>query len=62
MLITDALLGDYAVFYPFIAHIEEALPSLDSLSALQHRFATFAFALEAHAGLEDELLFNALEP
>jgi hemerythrin-like domain-containing protein len=62
MLITDALLGEHAVFYLFLGHIEQALPALDSLSALQHRFAAFTFALEAHAGLEDELLFNALEP
>jgi hemerythrin-like domain-containing protein len=62
MLITDALFGEHAVFYLFLGHIEQALPALDSLSALQHRFAAFAFALEAHAGLEDELLFTALEP
>ena len=62
MLITDALLGEHAVFYLFLSHIEQALPALDSLSSIQHRFAAFAFTLEAHAGLEDELLFNALEP
>ena len=62
MLITDALLGEHAVFYLFLGHIEQALPALDSLSSIQHRFAAFAFTLEAHAGLEDELLFNALEP
>ena len=60
MLITDALLGEHAVFYLFLGHIDQALHALDSLSALQHRFA--AFALETHADLEDELLFNALEP
>ena len=62
MFITDALLGEHAVFYLLLGHIEQALPALDSLSALQHRFAAFAFALEAHAGLEDELLFTTLEP
>ena len=62
MLITDALLGEHAVFYLFLGHIEQALSALDSLSALQNRFAAFAFALKAHADLEDELLFNALEP
>ena len=62
MFITDALLGEHAVFYLLLGHIEQVLPALDSLSALQHRFAAFAFALEAHAGLEDELLFTALEP
>jgi hemerythrin-like domain-containing protein len=62
MLITDTLLGEHAIFYLFLGHTEQALPALDSLSTLQHRFAAFAFALEAHAGLEDELLFTALEP
>lgn len=62
MLITDALLGEHAVFHLLIQHIEQSLPAFDSLPNLQHRIAAFAFALEAHAGLEDELLFIALEP
>ncbi|MBI3166825.1 MAG: hemerythrin domain-containing protein [Chloroflexi bacterium] len=62
MLITDALLGEHAVFHLMLGNIEQSLPAFDSLSNLQNRIAAFAFALEAHAGLEDELLFNALEP
>ncbi len=62
MLITDALLGEHGVFYLLLQHIEKVLSALESTSALQNRIAVFAFALEAHAGLEDELLFNALEP
>ena len=62
MLITDALLGEHAVFHLMLGNIEQSLPALDSLSNLQNRIAAFAFALESHAGLEDELLFNALEP
>lgn len=62
MLITDALLGEHGVFYLLIEHIGQALPAFDSPSALQNRIASFAFALEAHARLEDELLFAALEP
>ena len=62
MLITDALLGEHGVFHLLLGHIEQALPAFDSLSNLQNRIAAFAFALESHAGLEDELLFNALEP
>lgn len=61
MLITDALLNEHGVFYLFLQHIERGLPTFDSLSVLQNRIAAFAFALEAHASLEDELLFNALE-
>ena len=62
MLITDALLGEHGVFQLLLHHIEQALPALDSTPALQHELAAFAFALEAHARLEDELLFTALEP
>jgi hemerythrin-like domain-containing protein len=62
MLITDALLGEHAVFHLMLGNIEQSIPALDSLSNLQNRIAAFAFALESHAGLEDELLFNALEP
>ncbi|MEO8355124.1 MAG: hemerythrin domain-containing protein [Chloroflexota bacterium] len=62
MLITDALLGEHGVFYLLLQHIEQALPALESVHALQNRIAAFAFALEAHASLEDELLFTALEP
>ena len=62
MLITDALLGEHAVFHLMLGNIEQSLPAFDSLSNLQNRIAAFAFALEAHASLEDELLFNALEP
>ena len=62
MLITDALLGEHGVFHLLLHHIEQALPALASTPALQHELAAFAFALEAHARLEDELLFTALEP
>ena len=62
MLITDALLGEHGVFYLLFQDIEKALPALDSVAALQNRVASLAFSLEAHASLEDELLFTALEP
>ena len=62
MLITDALLGEHGVFHLMLGNIEQSLPAFDSLTNLQNRIAAFAFALESHAGLEDELLFTALEP
>ena len=62
MLITDALLGEHSVFYLLFQDIEKALPALDSVTALQNRVAPLAFSLGAHASLEDELLFTALEP
>lgn len=62
MFITDALLGEHGVFHLLLQHIERALSALESTPALQNRIAAFAFALEAHATIEDELLFTALEP
>lgn len=62
MLITDALLGEHGVFHLFLGYIEQSLPSFHSVSVLQNQIAAFAFALEAHAALEDDLLFTALEP
>lgn len=62
MLITDALLGEHAVFHLFLGYIEQSLPPFGSVSVLQNQIAAFAFALESHAALEDELLFAALEP
>jgi regulator of cell morphogenesis and NO signaling len=62
MRITDALLGEHAIFYLLMQDIEQALPALDSLDALHNRIAPLAFSLEAHAALEDALLFVTLEP
>ena len=62
MFITDALLGEHGIFHLLLQDLEQALPALDSVAALQHRAAPLAFSLDAHAALEDELLFNAIEP
>lgn len=62
MFITDVLLGEHGIFYLLLHRIEQALTAIDSTGALQHEVAAFAFALESHAKLEDELLFTALEP
>ena len=62
MRITDALLGEHGVFYLLLQDIEQALPAIENLAILQNRIAPLAFSLEAHASLEDELLFTALEP
>ena len=62
MRITDALLGEHGIFYLLFQDIEQALPAIENLAILQNRIAPLAFSLEAHASLEDELLFTALEP
>jgi len=62
MLITDALLGEHGVFQLLFQDLEKALPAIESAAALTNRAAPLSFSLEAHASLEDELLFTALEP
>ena len=62
MLITDALLGEHGVFYLLFQDLEKAIPTLETVAALTNRAAPLSFSLEAHARLEDELLFTALEP
>jgi len=62
MLITDALLGEHAIFYLLFQDLEESLSTIESTTALSNRTAPLAFSLEAHASIEDELLFTALEP
>ena len=62
MLITDALLGEHGVFQLLFQDLEKALPAIESAAALTNRAAPLSFSLEAHASLEDELLFTTLEP
>jgi iron-sulfur cluster repair protein YtfE (RIC family) len=55
--ITDAFLGEHAVFYAQFDAIERTLES-DELPELKARIAALAIALESHAHLENELLFG----
>ena len=59
MKITDAFLGEHAVFY---AQFQECESMLDrsSLENLKHAAAVLGSALESHAQLEDSLLFVPL--
>ncbi|HTM22005.1 MAG TPA: hemerythrin domain-containing protein, partial [Kofleriaceae bacterium] len=60
MNLIDALLGEHAVLYLLFDDLEDRV---DSASVEEVRAATgpVAVALLAHAGVEDELLFPALE-
>lgn len=62
MKITEALLGEHGVFYALFDHLEQAVPAADSLALVQSQAALLTAALATHAGLEDELLFSALDP
>jgi iron-sulfur cluster repair protein YtfE (RIC family) len=61
MIITDALLGEHAVFYAQFNHLEQSIPAADTLSQVKSQGAMLAAALAGHANLEEELLFKTLE-
>ncbi len=62
MNITDALLGEHAVFYALFTHMEQTVPTAEFLSQVKTQGAMLAAALASHAHLEEELLFIILEP
>lgn len=58
--ITDALRGEHAVIYRLLSHVESACDEGD-LRRTQILAGELEAALEAHARLEDELLFSSLD-
>ena len=62
MKITDAFIAEHAVLYAQLDHLEQAIPAAKTLGELQAMAALLEAALRTHADLEDELLFNGLEP
>lgn len=60
MKITDAFLGEHGVFYAQFEHFESCSDD-DDLGCVKRRAAQLAAALEPHAHLENELLFDTLE-
>lgn len=60
MKITDALLGEHAVFYALFEELERIADSDAPLAAKQMMVRTIGHVLLSHAKLEDELLFPAL--
>jgi hemerythrin-like domain-containing protein len=61
MKITDALLGEHAVFYAQFDYLEKNVPSAKDVTLVKSQGAMLTAALATHAHLEDELLFIALE-
>jgi iron-sulfur cluster repair protein YtfE (RIC family) len=62
MTITNFLLGEHAVFYAQFDNIEARLPEAESLPQVKSLGGMLAAALASHAQLENELLFDALDP
>ena len=61
MKVTEALLGEHAVFYAQFDYLEKNIPSAKDLTLVKSQGAMLTAALATHAHLEDELLFTALE-
>ncbi len=59
MKITDALLGEHAVIYPLLDEL--ARGDFATAGEARGQARVLAAALESHAHLEDELLFEPLE-
>jgi hemerythrin-like domain-containing protein len=62
MKITDAFMGEHAVIYAQLDYLEQAVPAARSLGEIKAMAGVLEAALSSHAALEDELLFNGLEP
>jgi hemerythrin superfamily protein len=60
MKITDALLGEHAVFYALFDELERIADSDAPLAAKQVLVRVIGHVLLSHAKVEDELLFPAL--
>jgi len=62
MKITDAFIGEHAVLYAQLDHLEEAVPAARTIGEIKAMAGLLEAALKSHAELEDDLLFNGLEP
>lgn len=62
MKLTDALLGEHGAFYTLFDEIEEIAARESAIAIILGASAALGAMVNAHARLEDELLFSALEP
>jgi hypothetical protein len=62
MKITDAFTAEHAVLYSQLDHLETAIPAARTAGEIKAMAGLLEAALRSHARLEDELLFNGLEP
>ena len=62
MKITDAFIAEHAVLYAQLDHLETAVPAARTAGEIKAMAGLLEAALRSHAHLEDELLFNGLEP
>ena len=60
MKMTDALLGEHALFYPLFDGVEELLFTATNVQELRAAFKVLERAVLSHASIEEEVLFPAL--
>jgi hemerythrin-like domain-containing protein len=60
--VTQAFLGEHAVFYAQFDYLEDALPGAASQDWVIAQALVLQSAVATHAQLEEELLFTQLEP
>ncbi len=62
MKLTDALLGEHGAFNALFSTIETLADTSGDLAQIEGALAVLAAEVGSHAGIEEELLFPALEP
>ena len=62
MKITDALLGEHAIFYELFSDVRETAENSNDLHEILKSVSILERLLISHARVEDELLFPQLEP
>lgn len=62
MKLTDALIGEHSAFYTLFDGIEDIAATESATAIILGATAVLQAMVESHATLEDELLFDALEP
>lgn len=62
MKITDAFLGEHGILYAMLAYLEKTVEIPQSLDVIRGKAELLDSALSSHACIEDQLLFQALEP
>ena len=61
MKITDALRGEHGVLYVLFEDVRETINDSDNIEVIRKSISTLDKALLSHAGIEDSILFPALD-
>tara|TARA_B100000315_G_scaffold183253_1_gene172159 strand:- start:4371 stop:4817 length:447 start_codon:yes stop_codon:yes gene_type:complete len=62
MIITDLLIGEHGAFRALLDEIEDMATFAGDVAQIESATTVLAAEIKAHASLEEELLFSALEP